>query len=159
MKKNVLLSFLSVLALFLFFLLPRNKEWFNERIIGNWNSFRNQRHSLDIEQRKIKRWGSSYTLSKQIANYIATKHDLGNALVLLPPSSYFKERKVDYNVPEPAVFYYYTGLKTTWVNSDSALKANWMVVADSGNLKLIPVIDKKTLLDNLLIFKKYPLSL
>ena len=55
MKKAIIPTFLSVLILFLFFLLPKNREWFNGRVIGYWNDFRNQRYNLDIEQRKIKR--------------------------------------------------------------------------------------------------------
>lgn len=77
----------------------------------------------------------------------------------MPPSAYFRKKNVNYHVPEPAIFYYYTGLKTTWINSSSALEANWLVAVDNGSLKLVPVKDRKVLLDSIKAFKKYPVSL
>jgi len=80
-------------------------------------------------------------------------------LVLVPPSTYFKKNGVDFDVPEPAVFYYYTGLKTAWVNSPIAINAGWMVIADKGRYKIIPVTNKNVLADSINSFKKYPLDL
>ena len=159
MKKTIVLTIISLFLLLFFFLLPKNHEWFNERIISYWNDFRIQKNRLDIEQRKIKRWGNSYILSKQIAELVARNRNLRNAILLIPPSAYFKDKKINYHVPEPAVFYYYTGVKTTWINSNEALKANWIVYADSGHLKIIPVTDKNILSDSINAFKKYPVSL
>jgi hypothetical protein len=113
---------------------------------------------LNIEHRKIERWKRDYVVSKQIADSFAVAH-ISNAIVLIPPSAYFKERKTNYHVPEPAVFYYYTGLKTIWINSSHAMNANWMVTANNGVLKMIPVTDKNVLKDSLAAFKKFPLSL
>ena len=78
---------------------------------------------------------------------------------MVPPSAYFKERGVDYDVPEPAVFYYYTGLRTTWINSPIAMEADWMVIADKGRYQVVPVTDKTVLSDSINNLKKYPLSL
>jgi len=158
MKKNITLTFLSMELLLVFFLLPKNREWFNGRVITYWNDFRIQKNKLDIEYRKTKRWESSYTISKQITDSFA-KNDLKNVIVLLPPSAYFKERKIDYHVPEPAIFYYYTGLRTVWINSNEAKNANWIVTAHNGQLEMIPMNDQKVLLDSINIFKKYPVGL
>jgi len=159
MKKTIILTFSNLLILFLFFLLPKNNEWFNRRIIGYWNDFLKQKNQLDIEQRKIKRWDGDYTFSKQIADFIAKQDSFQNALILLPPSAYFKDKNIDYHVPEPAVFYYYTGLKTTWINSREVFKANWMVITDNKNVKVIPVNDKKAFMDSIEVFKKFPVDL
>jgi hypothetical protein len=158
MKNSVVLTFASLMLLLWFILLPGNRQWFNLRIIGYWNDFLVQKDSLDLEHRKIKRWEESYTVSKQIANLLPKGSDKNTALVLIPPSTYFAEKKIGYHVPEPAVFYYYTGLKTTWINSSEAPKANWMVTADNGYLKLVPVINQKTLVDSINAFKKYPVN-
>lgn len=159
MKNSIVLTFASLLLLLWFLLLPKNHTWFNQRIIGYWNDFVIQKDSLDIEYRKVKRWGSDYTFSKQIAEFLPTDYHKNTALVLMPPSAYFRKKNVNYHVPEPAIFYYYTGLKTTWINSSSALEANWLVAADNGSLKLVPVKDRKVLLDSINAFKKYPVSL
>lgn len=98
-------------------------------------------------------------MSKQIAAFFQKNHNFKIALVLIPPSDYFKERGVDFDVPEPAVFYYYTGLKTTWITSPDTAKANWMIIAGNGHYKIVPVLDKSTMYDSIKVFKKYPVRL
>lgn len=159
MKKPIILTFFSIAFLLLFFLLPPNRKWFSDRIVTYWNDFTTQKKHLSLEERKTKRWGRSYTLSKDITGFFKRNNQFDKAIVLLPPSGYFKEKKIDYHVPEPAVFYYYTGLKTVWINSNDILQANWMVVADSGQLLFVPVTNKKNLVDSIASFKKYPVSL
>jgi hypothetical protein len=154
--KKALLTGIGILAIVLFFLVPRNRAWFNDRIVGYWNDFINQRSHLDLEYRKAERWGSSYTLSKQIADFISRKGNGRDAIVVVPPSTYFKERNVHYHVPEPAVFYYYTGVKTQWIYSNNVVKANWIVGAKNGKLKITEVKDENTLTDSLAVFKRYP---
>lgn len=159
MKKTILLTFISVSLLFLFFQFPRNQEWFSNRIIAYWSDFMTQKKHTNIEERKRRRWESSYTVSKQIAAFLQKNHNFKTALVLIPPSDYFKERGVDFDVPEPAVFYYYTGLKTTWITSPDVLKANWMIIAGNGNYQIVSVPDKNILSDSIEVFKKYPVRL
>jgi hypothetical protein len=158
MKNSVVLTFASLMLLFWFLLLPGNRQWFNQRIIGYWNDFLVQKDSPGIEHRKAERWEESYTISKQITNLLPKNYNINTGLVLIPPSAYFAERKIDYHVPEPAVFYYYTGLRTTWINSSEAVKANWMVTANSGSLKLVPVSNEKDLLDSINVFQQYPVG-
>jgi hypothetical protein len=154
--KKLVLTAISVLSLILFFLIPRNHEWFDDRIVSYWNDFTIQRRHLDLEYRKAKRFGSSYILSRQIADCLPKNENPKNAVVLVPPSTYFKDRNVDYHVPEPAVFYYYTGLKTPWIYSNTVVKANWIVGAENGKLKITEVKDEKMLKDSLAVYKRYP---
>ena len=140
---------MSCACLFLFFLLPKNREWFNDRVIVYFNDFRTQRYQLNLEQRKVKRWGSSYTVSMEIAGLVLKNGDLKKAIVLIPPTEYFKKRNVDYPVPEPAVFYYYTGLKSVYINSENILEANWLVTANQGHVIVIAIKDKKGLSDSI----------
>lgn len=159
MKKTIVLTFISISILYLFLQFPRNQKWFSERIVSYLNDFTIQKNYCGIEERKIKRWKSSYTISKSIAAFFAKQGNIKTVLVLIPPAAYFSEKGIGYDVPEPAVFYYYTGLKTSWVNSNIALNANWMVIANKGQYQIIPVIDKKVLVDSINVFKKYPLGL
>jgi hypothetical protein len=62
-------------------------------------------------------------------------------------------------VPEPAVFYYYTGLRTIWANSPEASKANWYITAQNGGLVFDSVINQQALRDTIASFNKYKISL
>jgi hypothetical protein len=158
-KKTILLFFISILSLYLFFLIPKNREWLNDRVMAYWFDFRRNKNRIDPEFRKIKRWESDYTISKEISGHFIKKGLAKEALILVPPTQYFIDRKILYHVPEPAVFYYYTGLKTVWINSEKAMQANWIVTARNQNLLFIPVTDKKMLADSIQSFKKYPVQL
>ncbi len=157
--QQALLLLVSCLLIAGFFQLPGNKAWFNDRVVAYWTDFTKQKNNLDPEQRKRERWGNDYLFSKQIAQSFARKKSGEKALVLLPPTDYFKERNIDYNVPEPAVFYYYTGLKTVWINSKDALRAGWMVRAVEGSLLIDSVRSRKDLADSIRAFTKYKLPL
>ncbi|WP_315821984.1 hypothetical protein [Paraflavitalea speifideaquila] len=80
-------------------------------------------------------------------------------LVLMPPSNYFHKMGIKYHVPEPAVFYYYTGLKTIWANSKEAVQANWFVRVYQGEIIVDSVTDKKKLQDTIGVFQKMGVTL
>ena len=156
--KTTLLFLISLASLTLYFLIPKNREWLNKKSIAYWNDFRKNRKNTDLERRKTIRWDKDYVFSKQIANQLAAQNQK-DALVLLPPSQYFIDRKINFHVPEPAVFYYYTGVKTAWINSQKATQANWMVIARDKQLELLHVTDPQMLADSIRSFKKYPVKL
>jgi len=159
MKKQLLLSAIATLVTVLFFLLPQNYEWLRSKIFVYWSGFLSQKNNYDPEHRKQLRWQNNYTYSKTIATHLKTKGYAGKALVLMPPTAYFKAHGIEYHVPEPAVFYYYTGLKTVWVDSKQATGANWLVRAGQGKLIIEPVTDKQKLQDSIRAFIKYGVSL
>jgi hypothetical protein len=155
LKKQALLFLLSCLLMGLFFLLPRNNVWLKTRPLTYLKEFVQQKNNLDWEYRKRTRWGNAYTLSKQIAGLLGPERERANLLVLIPPRDYFKDRNIDYPVPEPAVFYYYTGIKTIWANSKEASKANRVVRAVNGRLLVDVVTNDYALADSLRTFRKY----
>jgi hypothetical protein len=159
LPKQLFLFLVSCTLLLLFFLLPRNNTWLSARPLKYAKEFVHQKDHLATEYRKQMRWGNDYRFSKQIAGFFERQNHKEKALVLLPPKGYFKNRKVAYNVPEPAVFYYYTGLKTVWINSSNAGEANWLVRAHNGAIIIDAVTDKRILADSIRAFKKYKLSL
>jgi hypothetical protein len=157
MYRKFILFFLCLGMVAGFFALPRNKEWLEERIIPYWYDFQKQKNIIGLEERKIDRYGTSYTYSKMIVALLEKKHAGNNVLVLIPPSSYFTAQGLKYHVPEPAVFYYFTGLKTIWINSSNAKKANWYVHVKDGKIKL----DSSTaeLADTIKAWSKFPVAL
>jgi hypothetical protein len=152
--KKFLLFFIAVLLLFLFFLLPANKKWYKEKVIGYWNDFRVQRKQLFFEQRKAKRFGGEYTYSKFITDLFEKKGIKNNVLVLVPSEAYFKRYGISYHVPEPVTFYYLTGLKTVWSGDSAARNANWFVSVHEKKLSIDSVINGIVLKDTIAAFKK-----
>jgi hypothetical protein len=149
----------GVIILWAFFLLPANRYWFRDRIMSYWSDFRVQKKNLSEEYRKVKRFDTYYTCSKTIAAAFADSNRRSHALVLLPPTDYFKLRGMDYRVPEPAVFYYFTGLKTIWANSHKAMTANWYVYVKNGKIIVDSVTDPARLADTLATFRKFNFEL
>jgi hypothetical protein len=154
-KKQFILFLAGVLLLAGFFMLPHNRKWVDDRIFTYYSEFQTQRNHLDRETRMRRRFGNSYIFSKSIADELKKRGVDRNALVLVPPPDYFIKRGVDYPMPEPSVFYYYTGIKTTWCHFVNAMNANWYVRLDSGKVVVDNVIDKKSLQDTINSFLKW----
>ena len=157
--KKIILLAVSILSISGISLLPGNQNWLSDRILPYWKDFKNIENKNDPEYRRQMRYETAYTYSKFIAAVFEKRGDSKKVLVLLPPSAYFKKNGINYNVPEPAVFYYYTGLKTVWVNSEKAGQANWLIRAKQGHLLIDSVKNQKTLSDTIAAFKKFPVSL
>ncbi len=153
-SKKLILFLTAIALLFLFFLLPANKKWYKEKVIGYWNDFRVQRKQLSFEQRKAKRFGAEYTYSKFIADLFEKKGIAKQVLVLVPSEAYFKRYGVSYHVPEPVTFYYLTGLKTVWPGDSTAAKANWFVTVHEKKLSIDSVTNSAALKDTITAFKK-----
>jgi hypothetical protein len=141
-----------------FFLLPANRTWFNERIITYYQEFNKQQQTMDVKQRLANRFGNYYTASRKIAGAIQSRAG-AEALVLMPPTAYFIHHGIDYRVPEPVVFYYFTRLRTVWPNSPHAKKANWYVHVVNRKLIVDSVRNRKSFLDTLKAFNKYDITL
>lgn len=157
--KQALLTLLSALIIFLFFRIKIYNEWITT-IINDEKKISIALNQLDPEMRKTEWWGTSYIISKNILNYFRqNKFDEKNALILMPPNEYVITNKVDFAVPEPSKFYYYTGLKTVWANSPLAEKANYVVAIEDRELIIIPVPDKNALNTYLSEFRKYQITL
>lgn len=156
--RKLSLLFSSIIVLALFFLLPRNRQWIGI-LTGYWKNLPAQKASLGLEARMKLRFGNSYTYSKDIADSLKKRTPGPDAVVLMPPTSYFRKMGLTYHVPEPAVFYYFTGSKTIWANSKDAINANWYVRVHDGKIILDSVTDRKALQDTITEFKKLGVSL
>lgn len=157
-NKQFVLFLIALIILSLFMLLPSSRQWAG-KVLSYAKDFGWQRHHLDRETRMRKRLGNSYIFTKQIAGQFERKGIKEQVLVLLPPTSYFTQRGVKYHVPEPAVFYYYTGLKTVWANSSQAIQAGWYVRVNEGKIIVDSVTDRQQLQDSINVFKKMGITL
>jgi hypothetical protein len=129
------------------------------RVLTYLNSFQRQKNNLDIEHRKKIRFGNDYIFTKNIADFFKKKGISDSVLVFMPPTSYFLNNGVEYHVPEPAVFYLHTGLKTIWVQSKEAIRANWYVYLTDKKIQIDTVPPKEIFVDMIKEFEKYPFVL
>ena len=129
--KKLNLVLWPVLVVVLYFTIPFYNNWLFSKVLNN--NFLSECANMELEARNIERFGYSYTVYKDI------EHALGkmeNVTLLLPPNKYVQEKKIpDFIVPEPAVFYYFTGIKSVWPNSPDVRSANWVfLVAGPGKM-------------------------
>jgi len=153
-KKEGILLAAGAIALAFFYILPPNKTWFHQTVLDYWKDFSWQRKQLDPEQRRLSRYGNDYRYSKEIAGFFVQKGIAGQALVLVPAPRYFKQYHFPYETPEPAVFYYYTGLKTVRPADANAARANWYVHLVQGKLVMDTVPNPAAFADTIQTFKK-----
>lgn len=157
-QKKLILCIAGTLFVTGFFFLPANRTW-AKKLISYYNDLPYEMRHMGKEERMKARFGNNYTISKTIARYFKQQNLLDKSLVLMPPTSYFKKQGIRYHVPEPAVFYYYTGLKTIWADSPHAIEANWFVHVQDGKMVIEPVTDKKALQDTISVYNKMGISL
>ena len=155
-KKNpFILTAASACFIFLFFQLPANKVWLKKKIFHYWDEYQVQKNNLDPEARMEASFGSTYTASKAISSFFEYRGIQNKVLVLIPPTAYFQSMGNNFTVPEPAVFYYFTGLKTISVESKDAENANWIVRSQKDLLIFDSVANHQVLLDSITAFKKF----
>ncbi|HEY8895873.1 MAG TPA: hypothetical protein VIM79_13700 [Niastella sp.] len=157
--KAFILLVAAVISMLIFFGIEPNKLWFTQRIMSYWEEFKEQKLNLDLEERKLARYQTDYLFAKNVTGFFEKRGNANKVLLLLPPSDYFAANGLQIHVPEPAVFYYMTGLKTIWANSPEAGKANWVLTAKNGGLTFDSVINKQTLQDTIAAFKKFNITL
>ena len=159
MNKNWPLFFLSAALITGYFLLPHNLAWFRERPIAYTNDFFRERKKMGIEERLTARFGNRYTLSKYLAAELRKRAGNTGRVLLVPSTAYFAKYGIDYHVPEPVVFYYYTKEHIVWPDSPNAIRANWYAHVRNGRVVIDSVTDIQTLADTLAFFNKFEIAL
>ncbi|WP_298737717.1 hypothetical protein [uncultured Chitinophaga sp.] len=155
-RGGLLLLLTGVLAIALIIIV--NRSWFS-RIAGYWRAFPSQAAQPDLEARKVSRYGNAYILSRSIALSLERAGKKETALVLVPPTSYFKAKGLNYHVPEPAVFYYYTSLKTVRPDTKDTANINYVVSVENKDIAIRKVKDKQQLSKILAEYRKYRITL
>ena len=140
--KRLFLTIVSLIFLIIFFNVPFYREWLRMRVIEPLQDISEQAGYMEIEQRKEMRYGSTYVVSKNIANYLLTQNDApkDSTIVLLPPKKFITDNKCDFAVPEPVVFYYFSGLKSKLFDSPGAEQSNYAVVCKNSNIQLVKIV-------------------
>lgn len=157
-SKRIPLLVISLLLVCVFFFLPQNRKWVQKTVLSYGSDFIRQKDKPGIEERRRERYGQAYIQSVNIAGFFRGSRDTA-LLVLIPPETYFSKHNIIYPVPEPAVFYYYTGLKTTWAKSPAARRANWYACVRDGKIVVDSVHSQQELLDSIASFNKFPYPL
>jgi hypothetical protein len=150
MRYNKINLFLgAVLVMILYFIVPANNDWLYSKILGV--SVLEEMKHPDEMYRKVYRYGMSYRFYDQLQQKVKDT----SVVILLPPQAYLKEKHVaNFAVPEPAVFYYFTGVKSVWINSPNAWQATH-ALAVSGHSLQLPKIKNKEGRDSLISYWKH----
>jgi hypothetical protein len=121
-----------------------------------WNDFRVQKDdTAGTEAVMTRRYGITYTMSMKIKQVVAKKK-VAHPIILFEPNGYYRDSlRIPIRVPEPAVFYYYTGLEGVWINSPDAGKANFLLRVSKKGAVLDDIRSPEQLQKILTYYKKY----
>jgi hypothetical protein len=140
-SRPLLFAVLSVVIIVFFLNFGYYKQWFDTRVVRGVSDFSEQLSYMDPQERRIIRLGTSYIISSNIAKSIQDRHMDTNALILMPPLEYMRKMKFNFTPPEPAVFYYYTGMHSIEATRKDAEKANFAIVFLNNDLQLVQLND------------------
>lgn len=136
--------------------------WFRAKPVQYWSDFLEEKDdTLDATGIMKSRYGVSYEISLKVKEAVEKKNVL-HPVILFEPNSYYRDSLHIYpNVhsPEPAVFYYYTGLEGVWTNSPDVGKANFLVKVSKRGVTLEAIRTPQQLQQILANYKKFIPSL
>lgn len=108
----------------------------------------------------VNRFGNSYKVLKDLtANFY--KLQTAEPVLLLPPQGYVNDLKVDnLLIPEPAIFYYFTGYKAVWYDSPDVYRATLALeFAGDDRIYLKRIRGPQELNQLLMQYRQYKLDL
>jgi hypothetical protein len=157
--KSLLLSVVAFLSILLVMNFGYYREWFRTRPMQYWADFLKEKDDTASEIAiRAQRYGNPYTISIRVLNAMRKKK-IAHPVILFEPNSYYRDSLHIYpniRVPEPAVFYYYTGLEGVWTNSPNVNKANFLLRVTGKGVVLEPIRSPGQLQEILTRYKKYP---
>lgn len=152
--RQLLLLLLSLFSVLIFFNMPGNNKWLNERVLNFTDKIHDEMDMMSLEERRVYRLGAPYNASVAVQKMIKSWNMKEEPIVLLPPRDYIKRFGIDVTFPEPIVFYYYTGLKSVQPTSKDVMKANLALVFDSrGGLNIAKMKNQDGLKEVLQMYK------
>lgn len=145
----------AVAGICLFFTIPEYRIWLTGNILNPPVSYQEQFSHQDPEERRVLRYGNTYRMDMQTADFFR-QNNLQDVLLLLPPTEYLKANGVvNFSVVEPAMFYYYTGYKSVGPYSADVEKANWVMVPKPPIVMLRRIYNRADLRQLLTQYKPY----
>ncbi len=153
-KFNLFLT--AVLVIIMYFMVPFYNEWLFGKIINTNNSIIDQAQNLGVQFRRQYRFGGTYITLMDMKRFLE-KHNAKGVKLLLPNNDYLRAINVpEFDMPEPAVFYYFTGINAVWANSPDVESANWVILITKKTDIRIMQVKSKPQLDSLItIYKKF----
>lgn len=134
------------------------REWFQAKPVQYWSDFLKEKDdTLDEVGIMKSRYGVSYTISMKVKEVMEQRH-IAHPVILFEPNSYYRDSLHIYpnvHAPEPAVFYYYTGLEGVWTNSPDVTKANFLVKITKKGVALDVIKTPQQLQQILASYKKF----
>ena len=154
--KIFLLTVVSFLLVILVLNAGYYKTWFVDKPMDYWADFQKQKDdTADIRGIMTGRFGLPYTICMRVKDVLVQKK-VKDAVVLFEPNSYYRDSlHMQLRVPEPAVFYYYTGLKGVWTTSADVNKANYLVRVSGKGVSLDEIKSPAQLQQILSKYQKY----
>lgn len=153
-------SFLLTVISFLLILLVLNagyyREWFHDKPLLYWSDFQKEKDdTADAVGIMRDRYGIIYTISMKVKQVVAQKK-VAHPVILLEPNSYYRDSlRLPLRAPEPAVFYYYTGLEAVWTNSPNVNQANFLLRISKKGANLDAIRSPQQLQQILATYKKF----
>lgn len=154
--KFFLLTVLSFIMIILILNAGYYKVWFVDKPMQYWTDFLKEKDdTASIENIMTGRFGLNYTICVKVKEYM-TKKKIANPVILFEPNSYYRDSlHIQVRVPEPAVFYYYTGLKGVWTTSAEVNKANFLVRISKKGVNLDQIRSPEQLQQILARYQKF----
>ncbi len=154
---RIMLASLAAICLLIYTRIGYNKTWF-AKVAYYWNDFITQKDSdLTEEQIKEERWGPGYKISMQIKDLMAQRK-VQHPVLLFEPNTYL-EKTAGFKMPEPIVFYYFTGIKAVWTNSRSVAEATHIVRFRKSRMYIDSIPSKEVLQQLITSYKAFPATL
>jgi hypothetical protein len=154
MPKKYLLTLISISCIILFFSAGFYAQWLDRKVLQPLAEIPHQMNKMTTEDRLATRLKKSYGTSQAMLEELRSKGHADSAIVLLPPQGYLKAQGIDFPVPEPAVFYYYTGLKSKWISSPDLEEATHAALVVDDSLKLVQ-LTPRTLENIITLYEPY----
>ena len=155
--KKISLFLAAVLSIVLVFSIPFYNNWAKTKFDDEINRVIEQTGHMTVEERMQTRFGSTYALQIAIKKMLNGVNGQ-NAVVLLPPRGFLKMMKVDdpgVIIPEPAVFYYFTGYKAVTINSREVNRADWVLLVENRKMAMRHFNDAQTRDSMITLFKRF----
>ncbi|HEY4063431.1 MAG TPA: hypothetical protein VGM30_16105 [Puia sp.] len=154
--KSFLLTVISFFLIFLVLNTGYYKEWFHAKPLLYWSDFQKEKEDTADAVGIMKvRYGIIYTICLKIRQVVEQKK-VARPVILFEPNSYYRDSlHMPLHVPEPAVFYYYTGLEGVWTNSPNVSQANFILRISKKGANLDAIRSPQELQRILASYKKF----
>ena len=160
--KGFLLTLVSFAAIFILLNAGYYKDWFGLKPSQYWSDFLKEKDdTLDRVGILRQRYGIMYTVSMKVKD-VMEKKKVANPVILFEPNSFYRDSLHIYpniHAPEPALFYYYTGMQGVWLNSPNVSKANFLLRISKKGIQLDSIGTPAQLQRIQAFYKKYPPTL